>query len=174
MAQTTLEETLLTPEQRAVLIKYLSPFGVSLVHYEVEPFRAFSFTFSKPRIVERSIDLPAEPSVEEVIEHLKRMSVEKQEAESRLQKEMQLYTTAIEEKAKKRAIEQAESLNRVFSKDKLLDALDDAFDEILMTDVEEANAILQEAGLDPDEVGASLEKVAKQALEDSPLNPKNL
>lgn len=57
--------------------------------------------------------------------------------------------------------------------EKLLNALDDLFSELLMKDIDEVDAILREAGYDPDEVGTSLEAAAKHAIAQSPSNWRN-
>jgi len=61
----------------------------------------------------------------------------------------------------RRPIETGEDLVRAFA---------DLFDEIEPETPEEIDAVLREAGYDPDEVGARMEAVAERALVDSPLN----
>src|SRR5260221_14485466 len=57
--------------------------------------------------------------------------------------------------------------------ERLLNTLHDLFSELLMNDMDEVDAILREAGYNPDEVGASLEATAKHAIAQSPSNWRN-
>jgi len=61
----------------------------------------------------------------------------------------------------RRSIETGEDLVRAFA---------DLFDEIEPETPEEIDAVLREAGYDPDEVGTRMKAVAERALADSPLN----
>ena len=64
----------------------------------------------------------------------------------------------------RRSIETSEDLVRAFA---------DLFDEIEPETPEEIDAVLCEAGYDPDEIGARMKAVAERALVDSPLNWRN-
>lgn len=52
----------------------------------------------------------------------------------------------------------------------LIRAITDSFNEVEPDSPEEVDAILQEAGFDPDKVGSEIKAVAERALKESPLN----
>ena len=55
----------------------------------------------------------------------------------------------------------------------LLERVGELFDEIDPETPEELDAALQEAGFDPDAIGARMEALAREALQQSPLNWRN-
>jgi hypothetical protein len=57
--------------------------------------------------------------------------------------------------------------------EELFRAFTDLFNETEPEDPEEVNALLREAGYDPDEVAARMQAIAEQALASSPLNWRN-
>jgi hypothetical protein len=61
----------------------------------------------------------------------------------------------------------------VQTSEELIRAFADLFDEIEPETPAEIDAMLREAGYDPDEIGAQMKAVAEQALANSPLNWRN-
>lgn len=62
---------------------------------------------------------------------------------------------------KRKSIETSEGLVRAFA---------DLFDEVEPDTPEEIDAVLREAGYDPDEIGVRMKAAAEKALTESPLN----
>ena len=65
---------------------------------------------------------------------------------------------------KRKSIETSEDLVRAFA---------DLFDEVEPDTPEEIDAVLREAGYDPDEIGVRMKAAAEKALANSPLNWRN-
>lgn len=57
--------------------------------------------------------------------------------------------------------------------EELVRAVEDSLEQALLEDDQEANAFLQENGLDPQLIGDRMQAVAHAALADSPLNWRN-
>lgn len=62
--------------------------------------------------------------------------------------------------------------NPIDDYENIVRAFDELLEDMLMSDPDEADRILREAGYDPQQVGARLESAAKEALEKSSLNWK--
>lgn len=65
---------------------------------------------------------------------------------------------------KRKSIETSEGLVRAFA---------DLFDEVEPATPEEIDAVLREAGYDPDEIGVRMKAATEKALTESPLNWRN-
>lgn len=68
-----------------------------------------------------------------------------------------------------------EGCHNVFSGDGLLcsSCEGDLAELVMSANADQINAWLREAGYDPLELGAEFEAIARRALDESPLNPKN-
>lgn len=101
-----IDSTTLTPEQRTIVAKLPDFFSTTIRHYEVKPASISLFhTVIKPEVKSTNWYLSAAPTVDEAVELLAQMQIERAAADAQLSVEMEHYRELVEQNIRESAIE---------------------------------------------------------------------